>query len=247
MFKNRTYRSRANRKGLKSFHITVKETDLHIQAQSDLSKKAVTAVLECRGFIESYIHRQPEFLTSLVPVDILFPAPKIIMDMAEAAKKARVGPMASVAGAVAEYTCRKLLKYSKEVIVENGGDISMRIDGAITLAVFAGKSPLSMKTGIRLDNRKNPFALCTSSGTIGHSKSFGIADAVSVIADSCALADAAATSIGNMIKKESDMKKAINAGKTIRGVQGIVIIKDKTLGAWGDLELIKLKGSLKNM
>ncbi len=241
MFKNRTYRSNANRKGLTSFHITVKETDLYVQAQSDLSKNAVKAVLECRGYIESYIHRHPEFLTSLVPVDILFPAPKIIMDMAEAAEKAGVGPMASVAGAVAEYTCKKLLKYSKEVIVENGGDISVKINGRITFAIFAGKSPLSMKTGVRLDNRKKPFALCTSSGTLGHSKSFGRADAASVIADSCALADAAATAIGNMMKKESDIKKAINTGKTIKGVQGIVIIKNKTLGAWGDLELIKLK------
>ncbi len=243
MFKNRTYRSNANRKGLTSFHITVKETDLHVQAQSDLSENAVKAVLECRGYIESYIHRHPEFLTSLVPVEILFPAPKIIIDMAEAAEKAGVGPMASVAGAVAEYTCRKLLKYSKEVIVENGGDISMKINGKITFAVFAGESPLSMKTGIRLDSRKNPFAICTSSGTFGHSKSFGRADAVSVIADSCALADAAATAVGNMMKKESDIKKAINTGKAIKDVQGIVIIKNKTLGAWGDLELIKLKRS----
>ncbi len=243
MFKNRTYRSNAKRKGLTSFQITVKETDLHIQAQSDLSKNAVKAVLECRGYIESYIHRHPEFLTSLVPVEILFPAPKIIMAMAKAAEKAKVGPMAAVAGAVAEFTCRKLLQYSKEVIVENGGDISMKIDREITFAVFAGKSPLSMKTGIRLDNRKHPFALCTSSGTIGHSKSFGTADAVSVIADSCALADAAATAIGNLIKKESDMEKAINIGKTIRGVKGIVIIKNKTLGAWGDLELVQLKKS----
>ena len=244
MFENRTYRSSAKRKGLKSFHISVKETDLHIQAQSDLSENAVKAVLECRGYIESYIHRHPEFLTSLVPVDIFFPAHRIIVDMAEAAEKAGVGPMASVAGAVAEYTCKKLLKDSKEVIVENGGDISMKIDGKIIFAVFAGKSPLSMKTGVRLDNRNKPFALCTSSGTLGHSKSFGRADAASVIADSCVLADAAATALGNMIKKESDMEKAINTGKSIKGIQGIIIIKGKTLGAWGNLELIKLTPDL---
>ena len=231
MFKNRTYRSKANRKGLQSFHITVKETDLHIQAQSDLSENAVKTVLECREYIESYINIHPEFLTSLVPVDIFFPAPKIIINMAEAAEKTGVGPMAAVAGAVAEYTCKKLLRDSKEVIVENGGDISMKIDGEIIFAIFAGKSPLSMKTGVRIGGRKSQFALCTSSGTIGHSKSFGSADAASVIADSCSLADAAATALCNMIKKESDIEKTINAGKSIKGVQGIIIIKNKTINS----------------
>ncbi len=240
MFENRTYRTYAKRKGLKSFHITVKETDIHIQAQSDLSNNAINAILECRGYIESYIDRHPEFLTSLVPIDIIFPAPMIVEKMAEAAKKTGVGPMAAVAGAVAEYTCKKLLRESDEVIVENGGDISMKINGDIVFAIFAGQSPLSMKTGIRLTKRNSPFALCTSSGTIGHSKSFGNADAASVIADSCILADAAATALGNMVKTESDIKKAITAGKSIKGIQGIVIIKNKTLGAWGDLELIRL-------
>ncbi len=219
----------------------MKETDLHIQAQSDLSENALKAVLECREYIESYIRLHPDFLTSLVPVDILFPAPEIIMNMGKAAKETGVGPMAAVAGAVAEYTCQRLLKDSEEVIVENGGDISMKIDREIIFTIFAGKSPLSMKTGVRLDNRKSPFSLCTSSGTIGHSKSFGKADAASVIADSCALADAAATAIGNMVKKESDIEKAINAGKMIQGIQGIIIIKNRTLGAWGNIELVKLK------
>lgn len=240
MFENRTYRSRAAKKGLESFHVTIKETDLYIQAQSNLSKKAVKSVLECREYLESYIMRQPEFLTSLVPVAPVFPAPKIITEMADAAKKAGVGPMAAVAGAVAEYTCRELLKNSREVIVENGGDICMKIDTETIFTIFAGQSPLSMKTGIRLDKRKSPFALCTSSGTIGHSISFGEADAVSIVSDSCALADAAATALGNIVKREADIEKAIDKGKAIKGIQGIIIIKNKTLGAWGDLELVKL-------
>ncbi len=240
MFENRTYRSKALRKGLKHFQVTVKETDLYIQAQSDLSEKALKSVLECRGYLESYIIRQPEFLTSLVPVHPLLPAPKIITDMTYAANKAGVGPMAAVAGAVAEFTCKKLLKDSREIIVENGGDICMKIDTETIFAIFAGKSPLSMNTGIRLDKRKTPFALCTSSGTLGHSKSFGRADAVSIISDSCALADAAATALGNIVKKETDIEKAINTGKSIKGIQGIIIIKNKTLGVWGDLEIVKL-------
>ena len=239
MFENRIYRAKSKREGLTSFNVTVKETDLYIQAQSNLSEDAIKAVLECRGYIESHIKYHPEFLTSLVPVDIKFPVPKIIANMAKAAKRAGVGPMATVAGAVAEYTCKKLLKKPNEVIVENGGDISMKISGDITFAIFAGNSPLSMVTGVRLHGRNSPFALCTSSGTIGHSKSFGKADAASVIADSCALADATATALGNMVKNESDIKKAINTGKSINGILGIIIIKGKTLGAWGDIELVK--------
>ncbi|MEA1969288.1 MAG: UPF0280 family protein [Thermodesulfobacteriota bacterium] len=240
MFENRTYRSQSNKKGLVPFTITVKETDLHIQAESDLSDKAVKSVLLCRSYLESYIKRYPIFLTSMTPVSLISPAPKIAADMIEASKKANVGPMAAVAGAVAEFTCQALLKHSKEVIVENGGDIFMKLEKETVFGIFAGNSPLSMKTGVRLAKRENPFALCTSSGTLGHSKSFGQADAATIVSDSCPLADAVATALGNMVKKESDIEKAINAGKEINGIKGIIIIKGEKIGLWGDLELVRL-------
>ncbi|MBF0259102.1 MAG: UPF0280 family protein [Desulfamplus sp.] len=256
MFENRNYRSRSNREGLIPFRVTVKETDLHIQAESDLSQIALRTVMKQRGFVEAYMQLNPEFRTSLIPLKPTLPAlPQIIIDMIDAGKKAGVGPMAAIAGAIAEQTGMALMEYSTEVIVENGGDIFFKTNSDMIFSIFAGKSPLSMKVGVRItpritemksldtDNRfvgKRVMALCTSSGTVGHSMSFGKADAATVISSSCTLADATATALGNIVKQDCDIEKAIEVGQQIPGVEGIIIIKGKKLGAWGNIELVKI-------
>ncbi len=240
MFENRTYRSNVIKSGLISFNVTIKETNLHIQASNDLKEEASLAVLKCRNYIENYIRQCPDFATSLVPIEIMGIAPEIINKMIKAAKASKVGPMAAIAGAIAEYTGLVLLEKSNEIIVENGGDIFIKSNSETLFTIYANKSPLSMKTGLLIAKRKKPYALCTSSGTLGHSKSYGNADAVTIFSDSAPLADATATSLGNLIKKPNDIEKVINHGKKIQGVLGIVIIKDKNIGLWGDLQIVKL-------
>jgi hypothetical protein len=240
MFENRTYRSRHHKKGLVSFDVTVKETNLNIQADTDLSDRAVKAVLECRNFIETFISLHPEFADSLVPITNTGPAPRIVQDMMDAARSANVGPMAAVAGAVAQYTGQYLLHYSGQVVVENGGDIFIGSDSETTLGFHAHNSPFPARLGIRVAKRDKPYGVCTSSGTLGHSKSFGTADAATVLAGSCPLADAVATALGNRIKTPADIPGAIEAGRAIPGVQGIVIIKAEKIGLWGDLRLVDL-------
>ncbi len=240
MFGNRTYRSKILKSGLTSFNVTVKETNLHIQADCDLTDKAVQAVLKCREYIEKYIEKNPDFATSLVPISVRGIAPGIINKMINAGKDANVGPMAAIAGSIAEYTGKALLKKSNEVIVENGGDIFIKSNSETVFTIFANQSPLSMKTGIRIGKREAPYALCTSSGTVGHSLSYGKADAVTIFSASATLADAMATSLGNLIKKPDDIEKVINIGKKIQGILGIVIIKDKNIGLWGDIKIVKL-------
>jgi ApbE superfamily uncharacterized protein (UPF0280 family) len=149
--------------------------------------------------------------------------------------------MAAIAGAIAEHVGRGLLGFTDQVMVENGGDVFIKTNSPVTVGIFAGASPLSMQVGIRLGGEKRPIAVCTSSGTLGHSLSLGLADAVCVVADSCALADAAATSIGNRIQSEADINAAIAAGQRIAEVAGIVIIAGDKIGAWGELELIRLE------
>jgi len=124
--------------------------------------------------------------------------------------------------------------------VENGGDIFVKSDHDTIFSIYAENSSFSMTTGIMIKKRDNPYGICTSSGTLGHSKSFGKADAATVLSDSCPLADAAATKLGNMVQKAADIKRAIDVGKAIPGVQGIVIIKGEKIGLWGDLKLVKL-------
>lgn len=222
------------------FQVLVKETDLYVYAVNPLEDLAKELVLEYRGYIEAHIERYPDFATILIPWHIPYPVPAIIQDMIAAGEKAGVGPMASVAGVIAEYVGRGLLQHSDEVIIENGGDIFIKKNSPVTVAVFAGKSPLSLKIGLKVDSRGMPMAVCTSSGTVGHSLSFGKADAVCVISESCALADAAATAVGNQVKSKGDIQHAIEFGKNIPGVRGLLIIIGDKLGAWGDLEIVPI-------
>ena len=240
MFNNRTYRKHHNKKNLKSFDITVKETNLNIQAQTDLTDIAIKAVLECRNVIENYIKFNPEFATSLEPLKESDTAPKIIQNMINAGLLTGTGPMASVAGIVAQYTGKALLQHSKEVVVENGGDIFIKSNSETIFTVYAENTPFSMTYGILVEKQDTSYGICTSSGTLGHSKSFGKADAVSVLSKSCSLADAAATALANKVKKAKDIQKVIDFGKTIPGVNGIVIIKGESIGLWGDLKIVSL-------
>ena len=240
MFENRIYRKEHSKKGLVSFNITVKETNLNIQAETDLKDIALNAVLESRDKIENYIRYCPEFASSLIPIQPHIPGSRIITEMLEASRLANVGPMAAVAGAVAEYTGKSLLKHSREVIVENGGDVFIKTDSETISTIYAGKSPLSMKLGIKFKKYDKAFGLCTSSGTIGHSKSFGKADSATILSDSCTLADAVATQVGNIVKSNKDIQAGLDFGKSIPGVRGIVIIIGKNIGLWGEMELVKL-------
>lgn len=241
-YKERHYRNWIKSTGLKTFHIQVKETDLHIQADEDLSAVAYHSVLSCRQNIEAFIAAHPEFLTSLVPLPYDDFAPSIVQDMLRVSMMAGVGPMASVAGAIAERVGRDLLadEQTAEVIVENGGDIFISLNCRAEIAIFAGRSPLSNKIGIALSPAQMPMGVCTSSGTVGPSLSFGLADAVTIAAKSTALADAAATAVGNVVKHRSDIEKGLDLAGRIEGLTAaVIIIKDK-IGAWGEIELVSL-------
>ena len=238
MYEPRTYRHSIKDTGLVSFTAVVKETDLYIRAHSDLTREALAAINEYRLPLEDYIRRHPLFLHSLEPVEVEPDAPPIVKLMAAAALQANVGPMAAVAGAFAELVGGKLLEHSPEVIVENGGDIFIKTDRKRIIGIYAGDSPLSDKLGIEVEPVKTPQGICTSSGTVGPSLSLGLADAVVVLSRSAALADAAATAIGNRVKSADDITSALEHGQKITGVTGIVIIVGEKLGAWGDVELV---------
>ncbi|MGA6924046.1 MAG: UPF0280 family protein [Desulfosarcina sp.] len=241
-FRHRTYRQRASGLGLPSFRVVCQETDLMIQADRLLDRQAHEQVLVCRGHIDGYIERFPEFATTLVPWREASLAPEIVRQMIQAGRAAGVGPMAAVAGAISEAVGRALLRESRQVVVENGGDLFVCTDGPVVVGVFAGKSPMSMKIGIRVAQGGPGIGICTSSGTVGHSLSAGRADAVCVVSPSCALADAAATAIGNRIHSPKDIRSAIAFGRQIVDVLGILVIVGRQMGAWGAVELVPLAG-----
>ncbi|MGD8703341.1 MAG: UPF0280 family protein [Desulfosarcina sp.] len=238
----RMYRQQVVTPNTVSFRVVCQETDLWVRADRLLDAETKELVLGCRAHIEGYIQRHPRFATALAPWHEHDLAPEIVRKMIVAGKHAGVGPMAAVAGALAGSVGRQLLIHSRQVVVENGGDIFLKTDGPVVVGLYAGHSPLSMKMGIRLADTGAGFGLCTSSGTVGHSLSNGSADAVCVLARSCALADAAATAIGNRVRTPQEITSAIQFGQRIDGVTGIVIVVEGEMGAWGQVELVPLKG-----
>lgn len=239
-YRERTYRNLVHGGRLVFFRVAVKETDLAIYAVKKLEETARESVLRHRGYLEAYIERRPSFAVTLNPWTVDEPAAPIVRDMVRAGRAAGVGPMAAVAGAVAEHVGKDLLAHSSEVIVENGGDVFIKTDRPSVVGIFAGKSPLSLRIGVTIDCEGSPMAVCASSGTVGHSKSMGRADAVCVLSRSCALADAAATAIGNLVSVAADIPEGVEFGKRIEGVLGIVIVVSDKIGAWGRVELTSL-------
>jgi hypothetical protein len=237
MYEPRTYRHWVKDKDLVSFNVVVKETDLCIRASTNLKRKALKLVLKYRDMLERYIERHPAFLTSLEPIAMGEDVPRIVSEMAEAARKAGVGPMASVAGAIAEFVGSQLLAFSPEIIIENGGDIYLKSLKKRLIGIYAGKSPLTGKIAVEINGEDTPMGICTSSGTVGHSLSFGKADAVVVLSQSAILADAAATAIGNLIIQPSDIPGGIELAQSIDGVTGVIIIKDDKVGLWGEVKI----------
>lgn len=228
----RRYRNLVSPRGLVPFEVRVKETDLWIAAERDLSKEATEEVLVLRKQIETYIAHHPKFLHSLSPLPLDPLAPPVVREMLEAARKASVGPMAAVAGAISQRVGRHLLKFSTEVIVENGGDIFIKSSTPRRVMLYAGDSPLSMKVALEIPPGEG-IGVCTSSATVGHSLSFGRADAVCVVSPDCALADAVATALANRVRGPRDIPQVLEQARRIPGVEGVVVILGRYLGAWG--------------
>ena len=237
MYEERIYRDWIKSNDLVGFQVIVKETDLFILAERDLTNEAANSIKEFRDAIEEYIAKDPEFQTTLKPHKVKSNASVIIKDMARAGELAGVGPFASVAGAIAEYVGKSLLKHSPQVIIENGGDIFLKSSKDRIVGIYAGSSSFNKKIALEIKASDTPMGICTSSGTVGHSLSFGKADAVVVLSKSTPLADAAATRIGNLIKKKTDIPKGIKFAQKISGLRGVVIIKDDKMGIWGKVKI----------
>jgi uncharacterized protein len=222
---------------LTPMRVTVQETDLSVYANGVSTEEIKDAVIAQRGFLENYIHRFPTFAQTLVPWREDAMAPPLVQDMIRAGRRAGVGPMAAVAGAIAEHVGLDLLRRTDEIIIENGGDVFIKSAHPVTVAVFSGHSPMSMKIGIEIDASDASQAVCTSSGTVGHSLSKGRADAVCVVGPACSVADAAATAIANRVQDSGDIQPAIQWGRTIEGVEGILVILDGKAGMWGRIRV----------
>jgi ApbE superfamily uncharacterized protein (UPF0280 family) len=192
-----------------------------------------------REQLEEHIRNNPKFLHTLKPIPVP-DKPLVAKLMAEAAQKANVGPMAAVAGVIADLAVRDMiLEGCKVAVVEDGGEVSAQSDRPVDVALAAGDAPLSKRFGFRLT--EFPVGLATSSGRFSHALSFGDADAATVFCKDAGLADAAATAVGNVVKGEDHqeaVKRGLNVALSIRGVEGVLIVFQGLVGTAGKIPKI---------
>ena len=232
------------RQGLTYFSVIFLETDLWIGVDTRsfhpaMQQITLEKVKALRREMDAYLERQPSFLHSLAPLAPLPGAPELAQVMASAACAGNVGPMAAVAGAFAETIGSFLLSElrAQECLVENGGDIFLSTRQNARIGIFAGKSPLSGKLSLFVDKKSMPMGVCTSAGSVGPSLSLGCTDATVALCSSAALADAYATTLGNLVKSPDDIEPALAVAQKLPELKGCVIILGDRIGAWGEVEL----------
>lgn len=237
----RTYRAAVvPPQGWISFTVRYHQSDLMVQAPADVRLEAERLLLEARIQVERYGEMRPQFLSSHTPLAVDPLAPPVVKGMLEAAMAAGVGPMAAVAGAVAHYVGANLAMVCHEVVVENGGDLYVQAKRPLVVGVFAGRSLLSDRIAIGVGADQMPLGIATSSASVGHSWSYGAADAACVMAGDAALADAVATALCNRVRRQRDMEPAVSWALGIPGVKGGLVILGETMAVKGEVELVPL-------
>ena len=240
-YRKRFYRDWVKSKDLHLARVSIKETDLQILTDKPVDEAFIKEKINLyRRNIEDYIAKDRRFLTSLKPLAVKINVPPIVEKMVKAAMLANVGPMAAVAGALAEFLGRDLLRKGfKDVIIENGGDIFIATSKTRQIGIYAGKSKLWNKLSLEIKSKDTPIGICTSSGTVGHSLSFGLADAATILSKDASLADAVATAVANRVKSAQDLQKAVDFAKSIKGISGVIIMIKNNLISWGRVEFVK--------
>lgn len=198
---------------------------------------AVTAeIVHQRRILEDYIQRHGEFRHCLEPMALHSGAPEVARRMARAARLVGVGPMAAVAGAMAQCAAEAGLQAgAPEAIVENGGDIYLRVEESVIIGLHTGTAALGDRLAFSLEPEDTPISICSSSGKMGHSMSLGDCDLATVVAKDAALADAAATEAANLVKNVGEVDAALERIAGIEGIDGVIIVKKDRVGLAGQL------------
>ena len=209
----------------------------------DKSDVVTAEIVRQRRILEDHINRHPDFRDSFEPVELRSDAPEVAQRMARAGRLVGVGPMAAVAGAMAQRAAEAALEAgASEVIVDNGGDIYLRVVAPALIGLGTGTAELADRLAFSLQTDDTPVAICSSSGQMGHSKSLGKCNLAAVVARDAALADAAATQAANLVTTVEDVDSALERIAGIEGVDGVMIVQDDNVGLAGDLPpLVKVQ------
>ena len=248
MYEQRTYRSQFNTSRFTGFEMKHRETDLWIGVdpesyKPEMKEFVAEKIKGLRQKLDEYIQKEPFFKKSLKPFQPEEDAPPKTIEMAQAAQKAGIGPMSTVAGLFAREIGNEITgNFSvNEMVIENGGDIHALLNNELILSVFAGESILSERIGLVIPPEKKKLGICTSAGTVGPSLSYGKADAVVVVCEDILLADAFATAFGNKVKSPDDVEKVINQSEKYPEILSLLIICEDKIGVKGEFEMRILK------
>ncbi len=224
---------------MKRFSIKNKETIATLITEEEYFELAQKEISSLRQEIEDYIRTDPLFLKTFKPYRVSQNAPKIIQSMSKASLVAGVGPMASVAGAIAYFVVKALTEAGAEFVVfDNGGDIAFKINRQVTVGIYTGTTINNL--GFCVQPREDIFGICTSSASVGHSISFGQTDATTILSTDVILADAVATALGNDIKNvDSTLINKSISQKMYAKIEGILVIIKEKIGLCGVLPQLK--------
>jgi uncharacterized protein len=227
-------------------HFELRETAVTIVADERFVPEAKRSIFESRHVLEHFIAEDPFFRSTLEPYDEDEDAPPLIARMCDAARAANVGPMAAVAGAVAEAAVEAMVHAgSSHALVDNGGDIAMILDREVDIGIYAGRSGFS-QMAFRFGPTDHIIGICTSSATVGPSISFGVADAAIVISGNVTLADACASMLGNMIVSDDDtlLADAVARSMMVSNVTGCCVIVGEKIAMKGEVpKLVRSSGN----
>jgi len=243
-YKDRIYRKHFRTDRWKGFVAKHKDTDVWVGVNKnsfhyDMHKFTMQTIRMLRESMDAYLNTDIQYVRALLPYSAREDAPQILKLMSETSYKTGVGPMSAVAGAVAAHIACELQKKFEiqEIIVENGGDIYVDIVKDIDVSIFAGSSSLSQKIGLHINAKESPLGICTSSGTVGPSLSFGKADAVMIVCKDALLADSYATVFANQIQKPEDIDNVLKMISNKNDIISAILVKDDKMGITGKFEM----------
>lgn len=216
-------------------HFENRETVVTLLCAASFIPAAREALKSMRADLEAHIAADPVFKTNHASHDPGRGASGIVRDMCSVSQQAGVGPMASVAGAFALGALEAMLKSgANEGIVDNGGDIALQVREPVLVGIFGGESSVQ-NLAFQVEPQDAVLGICTSSGTVGHSFSYGKADAAVVISENVMLADAAATALGNRVRSPADLKSCFGFLEPMQEIQGALVLFEERIALWGEL------------
>lgn len=224
---------------MKRYNLQISETIASVIVDCEYIPLVEELVKEAREQVECYIKKHALFGTSHCPTQVDVDAPILIQRMAQAGLRVGVGPMASVAGAIAEYVVERIVSAgATHIIFDNGGDIAMYLEHPIVAGIYTGVcGPNNL--GLEITQTKTILGLCTSSATVGHSLSYGDTDAAIIYSEDVTLADAAATALGNMVsQKDSQLIESSLTSIMIDGILGAMVMIEDRIGVCGHLPIL---------